>query len=58
MMRKQLFQEVEQLMKHYCDGCFLHEHIKTNQGRRKAHRFCIKECTVGEKIKSYGNRLS
>ncbi|WP_147533720.1 zinc-finger domain-containing protein [Bacillus marasmi] len=57
-MRKQLFQELEQLMKHYCDGCFLHKHIKNNHGRRKAHRFCISECTVGEKIKGYGNKLS
>ncbi|WP_318508633.1 zinc-finger domain-containing protein [Bacillus sp. T3] len=56
--RKQLFREVEQLMKHYCNGCFLYQHIKNEQGRRAAHRFCITQCSVGEKLKSYGNKLS
>jgi hypothetical protein len=58
LVRKQLFKEVEQLMKQYCDGCFLYQHIKTEQGKRRAHRFCITKCTVGERIKSYGSRLS
>ncbi|MGJ7921846.1 zinc-finger domain-containing protein [Neobacillus sp. LXY-4] len=58
MTRKQLFSEVEQLMNRYCSGCFLYEHLKNEKGRRGAHRFCISQCTVGEKIKSYGKKLS
>lgn len=57
LTRKELLEEVEQLMNHYCKGCFLNQHFKKEKGRRGAHRFCISECTVGEKLRSYGNRL-
>ncbi|MFL6561863.1 MAG: zinc-finger domain-containing protein, partial [Bacillus sp. (in: firmicutes)] len=39
-------------------GCFLHQHLKKEDGRRAAHRFCITQCTVGEQLQEYGKKLS
>ncbi|WHX99024.1 zinc-finger domain-containing protein [Neobacillus sp. DY30] len=56
--RKELFSHVETLLVQYCDGCFVHQQFKKEGGRRLAHRFCISQCTVGEKLKEYGKRLT
>ncbi|MDZ5473176.1 zinc-finger domain-containing protein [Bacillus sp. 31A1R] len=58
MDRKQILSEVEEMMSSYCKGCFVYKHYKNEKGRRFAHRFCINECTVGEQIKKYGEKLS
>lgn len=55
--RRELFSHVETLMIQYCEGCFLHQHLKKEGGRRMAHRFCISQCTVGEKLQEYGEKL-
>ncbi|WP_342432048.1 zinc-finger domain-containing protein [Neobacillus sp. FSL H8-0543] len=55
--RKELFTNVETLMSQYCNGCLLHQHFKEEGGRRFAHRFCISQCTVGEKLQEYGKKL-
>lgn len=49
--------EVEALFTVYCKDCFLHKQLKKDHGRRHAHRFCITKCTVGEQLRSYGNRM-
>ncbi|MGG3562524.1 zinc-finger domain-containing protein [Neobacillus rhizosphaerae] len=56
--RKELLNHLENVMVHYCDGCFLHQHVKNEGGRRAAHRFCITECTIGEKLQELGKKLS
>ncbi|MBP2241288.1 hypothetical protein J2Z40_001850 [Cytobacillus eiseniae] len=58
MERKQIFNEVEELLNHYCEECFLYKHHKAEKGRLYAHKFCISKCTVGEKIKAIGSKLS
>ncbi|OLS37747.1 zinc-finger domain-containing protein [Bacillus sp. MRMR6] len=55
--RKELFNHVGALLAQYCDGCLLHKHFKQEGGRRSAHRFCISQCTVGERLKKYGKKL-
>ncbi|MFF2450403.1 zinc-finger domain-containing protein [Neobacillus sp. NPDC058068] len=57
-VRKELLGQVESLMNQYCDGCFLHQQLKKEGGRRLAHRFCISQCTVGEKLQEYGEKLT
>lgn len=57
MNRKEVLEEVEELMAIYCDGCFLHKYHCQEKGRRFAHRFYIRQCTVGEKIKTIGQKL-
>ncbi|MFS0776380.1 zinc-finger domain-containing protein [Neobacillus sp. 3P2-tot-E-2] len=56
--RKELFNHVETLLAVYCNGCFVHQQFKQEGGRRFAHRFCISQCTVGEKLQEYGKRLT
>lgn len=58
MERKKLMQEADELMKEFCQDCFLYQHNKTEYGKRNAHRFCISQCTVGNKLKEYGEKLS
>ncbi|PKG24065.1 zinc-finger domain-containing protein [Niallia nealsonii] len=57
MERKKWMQEVEILMNDFCKDCFLYGHHKNEKGKRYAHRFCISQCTVGEKIKAYGEKM-
>ncbi|MEH7441617.1 zinc-finger domain-containing protein [Bacillus sp. JJ1122] len=57
LTRKEILAEVETLLSTYCNGCFLKKHHQVEKGKRFAHRFCITECTVGNQIKSCGNRL-
>ncbi|UII54555.1 zinc-finger domain-containing protein [Cytobacillus spongiae] len=57
MNRRKVLSEVAELMTTYCEGCFLHKHLKNENGRRNAHRFCITQCTIGERIKKYGEKL-
>ncbi|MCM3571583.1 MULTISPECIES: zinc-finger domain-containing protein [Mesobacillus] len=57
MTRNEVLAEVETLLNTYCNGCFLKKHHRQENGKRYAHRFCINECTVGEKIKKCGQKL-
>jgi len=57
-IRKELLSHVETLITEYCEGCFLHKQLKKEGGRRLAHRFCITQCTIGEKLQEYGKKLS
>ncbi|WP_084781797.1 zinc-finger domain-containing protein [Bacillus niameyensis] len=41
----------------YCEDCFLHEHLKKEYSKTYAHRFCIKQCTVGQELKAMGEGL-
>jgi hypothetical protein len=56
--RKQIISEVHNLLEAYCEGCFLNRHFRKEYGKRYAQSFCIKKCTVGEKLKEYGKMLS
>lgn len=58
MNRKEIYHEVEVIINNYCNGCFLYKQNRKDHGRNFAHRFCITSCTVGEKIKQCGDRLS
>ncbi|WP_253701524.1 zinc-finger domain-containing protein [Bacillus sp. FJAT-27445] len=56
--RKQLLEELNFLIQHYCDGCFLYRQNVLDSGKRKSHKFCISNCTVGGEIKELGGRLT
>ncbi|MDQ0213622.1 hypothetical protein J2S13_000016 [Oikeobacillus pervagus] len=58
MKRKQLFLEVEEIMETYCVDCLVKETLRKEKGKTSAHRFCITQCTVGDKLKKYGKKLS
>jgi hypothetical protein len=56
--KHEIIVNAESLMDQYCFGCFLNKYLKQEGGRRFAHRFCITQCTVGEKLKEFGKKLS
>ncbi|PLT28397.1 zinc-finger domain-containing protein [Peribacillus deserti] len=58
MDRKQIFSEVDEILESYCAGCFLKSHHRKEKGKAFAHKFCISQCTVGEKLKEAGRKLS
>lgn len=58
MKRKELILEVGEMLDTYCQDCFVREHFRKENGKRYAQNFCIKTCTVGQKLKEYGKKLS
>jgi hypothetical protein len=56
--QKDVIIEVSELLDYYCEQCFVNAYFKKEHGKRYAQKFCIKECTVGEKLKGYGKLLS
>ncbi|XJZ25907.1 zinc-finger domain-containing protein [Bacillota bacterium Lsc_1132] len=58
MNRTELLETLQWTISQYCDGCFLNKHLRKSEGKRAAHRFCISQCTVGEKLREYGKKLS
>ncbi|WP_110112301.1 zinc-finger domain-containing protein [Bacillus sp. CGMCC 1.16541] len=57
MNRKQVLEEVTELLDYYCEECFVKQTFKKEHGKNYAQSFCIKNCTIGEKIKQYGDLL-
>jgi len=58
MRRKEIINEAEAIMNNYCNGCFLYKQNRKEKGRNFAHRFCISTCTIGEKIRQCGEKLT
>ncbi len=55
---KQIRMEVGEILDTYCKECFLQAYFRKEYGKKKAQTFCIKQCTVGQKLKMYGDQLS
>lgn len=58
MRKKQTLQELSEILDTYCVDCLLKKHFREEYGKRYAHSFCINQCTVGQKIKEVGTKLS
>lgn len=58
MNKKQVIKEVHDLVQEYCEDCFLYKHLRDTSNRKVAQQFCIKECSVGERLQEYGDQLS
>lgn len=58
MEKKQVLEKITELMDTYCVDCLLKKHFRKEYGKTFAHSFCINQCTVGEKIKKIGEKLS
>ncbi|CAH0347401.1 zinc-finger domain-containing protein [Bacillus sp. CECT 9360] len=58
MNRKVIYSEVEAVLEDYCKDCFLYSTLRKEKGRNHAHKFCISQCTVGEKLKDIGHKLA
>ncbi|QGQ46608.1 zinc-finger domain-containing protein [Metabacillus sediminilitoris] len=58
MSKKQTFQEINEILDTFCVDCLLKKHFRQEHGKRYAHSFCINQCTVGQKIKEMGEKLT
>ncbi|MCI2254741.1 zinc-finger domain-containing protein [Domibacillus sp. 8LH] len=58
MNRTELLLEVEELLNTYCKDCLVKNTLRKERGKTAAHKFCITQCTIGEKLKQYGDKLS
>lgn len=58
MDKKQVLEQLTELMDTYCVDCFLKKHFRKEYGKASAHSFCINQCTVGQKIKKIGDKLT
>ncbi|WP_081707555.1 zinc-finger domain-containing protein [Bacillus massiliigorillae] len=56
--RKIVLQQIEETLTLYCNGCFLYNHHKKDYGRTYAHKYCLSSCTVGERLKDFGQKLN
>lgn len=55
--RQRVLEYIDSIQETYCNGCILFKHHKEEFGRRYAHSFCIKKCTVGNSIQEIGKQL-
>lgn len=58
MERKQVLDEIGTILDTYCVDCLLKQHFRKENGKSYAHHFCINQCTVGQKLKQMGEKLS
>ncbi|MDQ0228833.1 zinc-finger domain-containing protein [Metabacillus malikii] len=58
MSKRQMLQELSEIMDTYCVDCLLKKHFREEVGKSYAHSFCINKCTVGQKIKEIGGKLT
>ncbi len=58
MNKRQTLQEISEILDTYCVDCLLKKHFREEYGKNYAHSFCINKCTVGQKIKKVGEKLS
>ncbi|WP_420808750.1 zinc-finger domain-containing protein [Bacillus salacetis] len=54
----QVIDKLDEILAAYCEDCLLKAHFRKEHGKKHAHRFCIEQCTVGQKIKELGKNLS
>ncbi|MDF0727909.1 zinc-finger domain-containing protein [Cytobacillus sp. S13-E01] len=58
MNKKLIRLEVGEILDTYCQDCFLKSYFRKEYGKKYAQSFCINKCTVGQKLKNYGQKLS
>jgi len=56
--RKEILTKLNELQDFYCDGCLVKSTLRKDYGKTYAQSFCINQCTVGERIKQYGEKLN
>ncbi|MCZ0754162.1 zinc-finger domain-containing protein [Anoxybacillus sp. J5B_2022] len=57
LKRKEILEKLNDIHHLYCEGCFVKSTFRKEVGKTYAQSFCITKCTVGEKIKRYGEML-
>ncbi|AIY05609.1 hypothetical protein Plano_1644 [Planococcus sp. PAMC 21323] len=58
MKKISIIKEIDEMLTTYCDGCFVKNQLRKDDGKTAAHRFCISNCTVGAQLQFLGNELN
>ncbi len=57
MNKVSVMKEIDELTDVYCTDCLVIRDLRKTRGKTGAHRFCIKQCTVGEQLQFLGKEL-
>lgn len=52
-----IVRDIDELNEKFCEGCFVKEQLRKDNGKTAAHRFCIESCSVGDQLKFLGREL-
>ena len=52
-----VMKDIDELHYMYCADCLVIKQLRKERGKPEAHRFCIEECTVGERLQFLGEEL-
>ena len=58
MMKTSVITEIDELLDMYCEGCLVKKHLTQERGKTEAHKFCIRECTVGDQLRFLGSEMN
>ncbi|HLR11399.1 MAG TPA: zinc-finger domain-containing protein [Sporosarcina sp.] len=57
MEKETIIEEIDEMMDTYCTHCLVKQALSKERGKKGAHRFCIEQCTIGEKIQWMGREM-
>lgn len=58
LSRVAIMSGIDEIMDRYCRGCLVKETLNKERGKTAAHRFCIRECTIGDQLRFLGNEMN
>ncbi|WOV85464.1 zinc-finger domain-containing protein [Sporosarcina jeotgali] len=58
MMKTTVITEIDELLDMYCEGCLVKKQLTQERGKTEAHKFCIRECTVGDQLRFLGSEMN
>lgn len=57
MNKNTVMKDIDALTDTYCNDCPIRRDLRETRGKAGAHRFCIEQCSVGEKLQFLGQEL-
>ncbi|MCP1144349.1 zinc-finger domain-containing protein [Lysinibacillus endophyticus] len=57
MNKSTVIKDIDELTDTYCNDCPIKKDLRNKIGKSNAHRFCIEQCSVGEKLQFLGQEL-
>ncbi|WJY28552.1 MULTISPECIES: zinc-finger domain-containing protein [Sporosarcina] len=58
MEKAAIISDIDELLDEYCEGCLVKKTLTSERGKAEAHKFCIKECTVGDQLRFLGSEMN
>ena len=58
MSKTTVISEIDEILDMYFEGCLVKKHLTEERGKPEAHKFCIRECTVGDQLRFLGSEMN